>query len=92
MKTLTLLAGLSVAMTAPAMAATGWHHANLRDDGQRVIVLDRNKLGRASEVKIGGSDYAVCMGKTQDECVNPRQAGLGFGDIPLGYFPAGFAD
>jgi len=30
--------------------------------------------------------YPLCGGAIQDECVNPRQAGMHYGRIPLGYW------
>jgi hypothetical protein len=31
--------------------------------------------------------YPVCSRSVHDECVNPREAGRGYGNRPLGYWP-----
>lgn len=33
------------------------------------------------------ASYPICKGKIQDECVNPREAGLNYGNRPLKYWP-----
>lgn len=33
------------------------------------------------------SEYPPCRGDMQDSCVNPREAGLDYGNRPLGYWP-----
>ncbi len=33
-------------------------------------------------VTLDGKEYKVCHGAIQDDCVQPRQAGLGFGNRP----------
>ena len=32
-------------------------------------------------------EYPPCRGDVQDSCVNPREAGLNYGNRPLGYWP-----
>ena len=31
--------------------------------------------------------YPPCKGKLQDSCINPRQDGLKYGNVPLDYWP-----
>lgn len=31
--------------------------------------------------------YPPCKGKVQDNCINPRQDGLKYGNVPLDYWP-----
>lgn len=50
-------------------------------------IIARNAHGRATEVRVNGQDYKVCQGAVQDECINPRQAGLHFGDAPMKHWP-----
>ncbi len=50
-------------------------------------IVERTANGKASKVMIDGKVIDVCMSETQDNCINPREAGLKWGDRPLGYFP-----
>jgi hypothetical protein len=34
-----------------------------------------------------GGDYPPCKGAVQDHCINPREAGLKYGNVPLKYWP-----
>ncbi len=34
-----------------------------------------------------GGDYPPCKGDMQDHCINPREAGLKYGNTPLKYWP-----
>ena len=51
--------------------------------------------GAGASVDFQGADaapapptsYPICKGKIQDECVNPREAGLNYGNRPLKYWP-----
>ena len=38
--------------------------------------------GHTASVKIDGADVPVCSGSVVDHCVNPREAGLNFGNRP----------
>ncbi|WP_126172709.1 hypothetical protein [Altericroceibacterium xinjiangense] len=53
----------------------------------QVEVVNKNNRGRATAVRINGTVYQVCMTDNQDSCIQPRAAGLGFGERPLGYYP-----
>ncbi|XUU60239.1 hypothetical protein ACRAQ6_11795 [Erythrobacter sp. HA6-11] len=50
-------------------------------------VIERNDRGQATRIKIGDNEYDVCMSEDQDNCINPRAAGLDWGDRPLNYWP-----
>ncbi len=50
-------------------------------------IVSRDANGQASMVRIDGQTYAVCDTQKQDDCINPRAAGLNWGDRPLDYWP-----
>ena len=50
-------------------------------------VVQRDAKGRATQVRIDGKVYAVCMSDAQDSCINPRSAGLNFGNYELKSWP-----
>ena len=41
----------------------------------------------ASAAPAPPASYPVCKGNIQDECINPREAGLKWGNRPLKYWP-----
>lgn len=51
------------------------------------VVVERNNNGKATKVRISGKEYDVCMKNDQDGCINPRAAGLNWGNRPLDYWP-----
>ncbi|NRD89069.1 hypothetical protein C8024_05830 [Sphingopyxis sp. BSNA05] len=55
------------------------------DSGVKIVSKDAK--GKATRVSVDGKEYAVCMTEQQDSCINPRQAGLNFGDWPLKNWP-----
>ncbi|HYC75039.1 hypothetical protein [Brevundimonas sp.] len=63
---------------APAAPAT-------RTEAPVVVARDAN--GRATSVRIGGTVYKVCMSENEDGCIQPRDAGLNWGDRPLAHWP-----
>ncbi|KLE32651.1 hypothetical protein AAW01_00915 [Aurantiacibacter gangjinensis] len=75
-------------LATPAMAD---HHGGGHDDDnanqQRAEVIERDDRGRATRVRMNGQEYAVCTQNEQDSCINPREAGLNFGNRALGYWP-----
>jgi hypothetical protein len=55
---------------------------------QQPEITQRGPDGRASQVRIDGRNYPVCTaGAQQDGCIEPRAAGLKWGDRPLSYWP-----
>ena len=75
----------AAAATGLAIAAT----PALADDhkADKPVVVERTADGKATKVSIEGKVYDVCMSEAQDSCINPRAAGLNWGDRPLGYWP-----
>jgi len=71
-----LAAILAAGLTAPAFAA-----------GEKAEVVERDAKGRATKVSVGGVVYTVCVGDMSDGCINPREAGLNFGNVPLNHWP-----
>ena len=51
------------------------------------MVVERNTQGKATKVRVEGTVYDVCMKDDQDGCINPRAAGLDWGNRPLDYWP-----
>ncbi|WP_417609349.1 hypothetical protein [Parasphingorhabdus sp.] len=86
------IAILSV-VTAASMAFSGAAYASQQDmpDGakmdQKATVIAKGKNGRADKVMLNGKEYAVCGGDVTDDCINPREAGLNFGNRALDYWP-----
>lgn len=50
------------------------------------IRFQRNEMVQAAPAPHTG-EYPPCRGDMQDNCVNPREAGLNYGNRPLGYWP-----
>lgn len=50
-------------------------------------IVSRDAQGRAAEVRVDGQDYPVCHAQIQDECINPRAAGLKWGNRAIAYWP-----
>nr|WP_137678128.1 hypothetical protein [Parerythrobacter lutipelagi] len=73
--------GLTFSAGSFAMAN---HHAG---DTMKPTVVETNARGQATKVEIEGKTYAVCMSDKQDACINPREAGLKWGNRPLSYWP-----
>ncbi|RVQ68923.1 hypothetical protein EKN06_01485 [Croceicoccus ponticola] len=74
-----LAAGLALGIAAPALAE---HHEEMKAE-----VVERDAKGVATKVKIGETVYDVCTPEAQDGCINPREAGLNFGHVPLDHWP-----
>lgn len=45
-------------------------------------VVKRGADGRALVVRVDGREIPVCQNEQQDSCIQPRAAGLGWGDWP----------
>lgn len=71
--------GLAAGAASPALAN---HHKEAK-----AKVTERNAKGQATKVEAMGKVYDVCVGKVQDSCINPREAGLNFGNVPLDHWP-----
>ena len=51
------------------------------------VVVERAPNGRPTSVRIGGTVYKVCMTENEDSCIQPRAAGLNWGNHPLQRWP-----
>ena len=87
-KFLTISTAAIFAMSAPAMAqndGTTTNDGSTKADSP--VVVETNDRGQATKVRIDGKIYEVCMGSKTDGCINPRAAGLNWGNRPLDYWP-----
>ena len=50
-------------------------------------VIERNDKGQATKIRVDGQVYEVCLDGKTDGCINPRDAGLDFGSVPLDHWP-----
>ena len=50
-------------------------------------VIERNEKGQATRIRVDGQVYEVCRDGKTDGCINPRDAGLDFGSVPLDHWP-----
>ena len=76
MKTLILAGALAAGLAVPAIAQSA-----------KADVVERDGKGRATKVSVEGKVYAVCTSDMSDSCINPREAGLNFGNVPLDRWP-----
>ncbi|MDP9057661.1 MAG: hypothetical protein M3N34_10140 [Pseudomonadota bacterium] len=60
---------------APAQAHHARHHG-----------YHHAAMSYPDTVTLDGKDYKVCKEGMMDDCVNPRQAGLNFGHVPLDHY------
>lgn len=75
--------GVAISTGSFAMAN---HHAEGMDKA-KMEVVEKNARGQATKVKMGERVYDVCMSDAQDSCINPREAGLNWGNRALSYWP-----
>ncbi|WP_260923790.1 hypothetical protein [Novosphingobium sp. 9] len=74
------------ALAAATISFTGVAYAEGMNS-QHATVTQRDAHGRATQVQVDGQNYAVCTKNVQDGCINPRSAGLHFGNVPLDHWP-----
>ena len=79
MRNLTIAIAVSLGLATPAAAQD--YKAKSPE------VVEKNARGHATKVRVEGKVYDVCMTEAQDGCIQPRAAGLGWGDRPLDYWP-----
>ena len=95
MKTLIFaLATASIALTVPTLASAKhhamMHHAAMKHGAAMThgdTVVERDAHGRPSKVNHEGAVVDVCNEMKKDSCVNPREAGLNFGNNPVQNWP-----
>lgn len=74
-----LAAAAALIPTAGSARAASPHH--------RAGASVRETRGYPSEVTVDGQSYKVCSKTVVDSCINPRQAGLHFGNRPMADWP-----
>lgn len=84
---ITVAAATGLGIAAPLLA--NQHNSDDRADwkAQTPEIVERNDRGKATKVRVEGKVYDVCMTQNQDNCIQPRAAGLNWGDRPLTYWP-----
>jgi len=75
------LSGLAAAVPAQAHHARHYHHHHARH--YHHAYYQHAAMSYPDTVMLDGKEYKVCKGAMMDDCVNPRQAGLSFGNVPL---------
>lgn len=86
MKTnLLISAAAAVGVVLPAAAMANAQDKDYQAEG--VVVVETGRDGRATIVSIDGQRYAVCSRGRTDDCINPRAAGLDWGNRPLPDWP-----
>ncbi len=84
---LALSTAAAFAFAAPTMAQTDTDNEADGYKAESPVVVATNDEGKATQVRVDGKIYDVCMTAEQDRCINPRAAGLDFGNYPLQYWP-----
>jgi hypothetical protein len=80
-------AALAGAAAAPVQAQDAPASAAPAERAEAPVVVERAANGRATSVRIGGTVYKVCMTESEDGCIQPRAAGLNWGNHPLQRWP-----
>jgi Ni/Co efflux regulator RcnB len=75
MKKIVIAAILASFVAAPVAAA------------MKAQVAERDSRGRPTKVVVDGQTYDVCTSDDSDGCINPREAGLTFGNTPVKKWP-----
>ena len=79
MLVMTALFGLAAAAAEPTPAP--------EPPKPKAEVIERNDKGQATRIRVDGRVYEVCRDGKTDGCINPRDAGLDFGSVPLDHWP-----
>ena len=80
-------AALAGAAAAPVLAQDAAPPAAPSARAEAPVVVERGPDGRATSVRIGGTVYKVCRTEAEDGCIQPRAAGLNWGNHPLRHWP-----
>ena len=81
------------AVTAASMAFSGIAMASqseMQDETKmetKAEVVKKASNGRAQTIMMNGKEYTVCTADVTDGCINPREAGLNFGNRALDHWP-----
>jgi len=76
-----------LAMT-PEQQLAAWDSINAQITAQQepeTVMASDTKVMDAPAPRTG--EYPVCKGDVQDSCIQPREAGLNYGNVPLDYWP-----
>ena len=86
---LSIAAAATLGLAGPALADNHMKQSDDRADwkAESPVVVETNERGQATRVRVEGKVYDVCMNAEQDNCINPRAAGLNWGNRPLTYWP-----
>ena len=87
MKPYALIAACGLAVIAAPAAAQDSSQTQAEEENPVAVVLKRDEDGRATRIRVGEFEYDVCQEGRQDGCINPREAGLDFGGVPIDYWP-----
>ena len=82
----TAITGLGLVIGAGTAIAKPPHH-RAKPMMTNASVVERDTAGHATTVMVDGQQYKVCTAAVTDGCINPRQAGLNFGNTPLDSWP-----
>jgi hypothetical protein len=63
-----------------ARQAAMHHEMHGDSNAQGMEIIERDSKGRATKVRREGQEYNVCTSDDADGCINPREAGLGWGN------------
>jgi len=76
-------------MIAVFVATTGLAAGPALADHHMTVakVVEKDARGRATKVEIDGQVYNVCTSDNSDGCINPREAGLRWGNNPVKSWP-----
>jgi hypothetical protein len=75
-KTVALVLAAALLSGSGAASAKPMHHKHMA-----------KAMSQPKEVTIDGKAYPVCTATMQDGCINPREAGLKYGNTPLNNWP-----
>lgn len=91
MLAMSALAALGLAAAPASAKPRKWHkpmrEAAAAEQMPKAEVVERDAKGHATKVSIDGKEYAVCSATVTDSCIQPRAAGLNWGNTPIDYWP-----
>lgn len=77
----------TMAQAEPAAPVSPDQQAEQSGQTPKAEIVKRGPDGKAEIVRIEGREYPVCKGEAVDGCINPRDAGLDWGDKEIDYWP-----
>lgn len=75
------------AQAEPTSSANDEKATSQQETTPKAEIVKRGPDGKAEIVRIEGREYPVCKGEAVDGCINPRDAGLNWGDKEIDYWP-----